>query len=730
MTFEIGKLDSDILAKGTKISPLEMLRQDIEDALKEYSIDDVLVELIQNALDAIDLKRFELFCEKVSVDSSDREIVEKWNRVVDSLIKNDYDQYCKAVKNQASLAIFYRKCSNTLERKEKWLLNLCQEFGCEHLMTSVREIFDAQSEVNIGFDFDDCDGVWIEVEDDGTGIEDVLHAFTHKFSSKRHTYSRVKRLGERGSHGWGLSAVIGLSNQVEVVSCKKGSSKAYLFSQYKSFVSGEVHEPLNFELVPDSPKANKLSQKILDGSKNGTHVRIKLDNFDDSTIFGHLLRKENVGLLANYLQMSTPIGQVNDYVFHPSFHCIRKDGLNVRLSVKKSGAVKDFKDVPFEHFDISSFIGDSYKPFDSFIESAARANCSVHTIHRSKRGVDYYLSAAEIQSAELIKELVEKPLKDKEELPGFIGVKDEFIGNVPRGFQLALSGGMKTQYFAIEPYRNVAAFRGIILSETAKPTLGRKHVMDQRTHIPKASMEHVNTYDSARKDTLPKASPKPTSPKEHKWRREQIERTVDEIRCQPIEYSNINIWAGKESREAKVMLLFGELIGLGVITHMNVLRTHLSDKYDFYYLSKVPKGISPSCAYLSELSSSGFVDGDDPELYVTYGVGEFKYNGTDVIVDFDTKDSRKSPNMIDLLVCWDFDEGNVSDKGWNSAVVTERNRIHPAQTHSWTSTVKSLRERELAVISLKSLMEISREAGILEQRGGAWGDTDLPEVYY
>src|ERR1043165_7534515 len=57
-------LPADLLAQPSGTSPTETLRQDLEDCLKEYSDLDLLVELLQNGLDAIDPKRYRLICEQ------------------------------------------------------------------------------------------------------------------------------------------------------------------------------------------------------------------------------------------------------------------------------------------------------------------------------------------------------------------------------------------------------------------------------------------------------------------------------------------------------------------------------------------------------------------------------------------------------------------------------------------------------------------------------------------
>jgi hypothetical protein len=47
-------LDPDLLAAVDNLDPIELLRRDLEDCLKEYSGIDLIVEILQNAIDAMD----------------------------------------------------------------------------------------------------------------------------------------------------------------------------------------------------------------------------------------------------------------------------------------------------------------------------------------------------------------------------------------------------------------------------------------------------------------------------------------------------------------------------------------------------------------------------------------------------------------------------------------------------------------------------------------------------
>ena len=61
-------LENTLLVRTPELDPLEALREDIEDTLKEYGELDLLVELIQIALDSIDSRRYGAICESASLD--------------------------------------------------------------------------------------------------------------------------------------------------------------------------------------------------------------------------------------------------------------------------------------------------------------------------------------------------------------------------------------------------------------------------------------------------------------------------------------------------------------------------------------------------------------------------------------------------------------------------------------------------------------------------------------
>lgn len=85
-----GALDPDLLAAVDNLDPIELLRRDLEDCLKEYSGIDLIVEILQNAIDAMDQRRYEAICQSAELQSDSEEVVEAWNRAVMNLIERDY----------------------------------------------------------------------------------------------------------------------------------------------------------------------------------------------------------------------------------------------------------------------------------------------------------------------------------------------------------------------------------------------------------------------------------------------------------------------------------------------------------------------------------------------------------------------------------------------------------------------------------------------------------------
>ena len=73
MSNETTILDAGLLARVERQDWAETLREDLEDCLKEYSQLDVVVEVLQNALDAIDYKRYSLICNAARLKPDDNQ---------------------------------------------------------------------------------------------------------------------------------------------------------------------------------------------------------------------------------------------------------------------------------------------------------------------------------------------------------------------------------------------------------------------------------------------------------------------------------------------------------------------------------------------------------------------------------------------------------------------------------------------------------------------------------
>ena len=437
---------------------------------------------------------------------------------------------------------------------------------------------------------------------------------------------------------------------------------------------------------------------------------------------------------SNLLRLATPIGQVNDFVKHPAFHVVRKDDLSVLLtSVPDANqAASQSIQVSFDFFRISEFPQIPCHTFDSYINAGMPRNASVHTIHRAKRNDQVLLSAADIQPAAFVTKLQTK-LRDEQKLPCYTDENDELQGVITRGFQLALSGGMLSQYLARAPRSTSAAFRGVILSETARPTLGRKYVMDQRESIPKTAAEHETVYGDIRKKVLPDSSPPPATPAAARWRREFFELLIADLTDQVPLSNDMRVWAGSESREARTMIVYGELLNRNVFGNVRVLRTHLQDKYDFAFLYKATIGEehSPTAVIAEEMKQAGYAQWNEQSGdYLLYGIGEFKAEGQSIFDDFNEDDPRKSANTIDLLVCWDFDPVLVEDRGWIVESEIEAQRDFQGQTHIWRpGEGERRRSRRLAVVSLDSLIQAQVASQSMSPPPIGWPDC-LPDLYF
>jgi len=720
-------LDPDFLVRNQNVSPIQILREDLEDTLKEYGGLDLIVEVLQNALDAIDERRYKLICDAAGRSPSDNETIEDWNAAVLSCIRDDYEKYSEC-SGPSDRSVFYREAMKDAERRKSWWETLASKLGGEaEGLRKAASSFDPELTVIVRPE----SPAWIEVLDNGVGMLDVPACFRHKTSDKRSSANRKRRLGIRGSHGWGLSAILGMSNRIEVLSnVQGGTPHAYSFSNYGSFVNGAVNEPENQEIELDDPsKVPHLSQSLLSGKyASGTHIRIQAAQLSDTDLLGYSIENYTPQRFSNLLRMYTPIGQVNNYVLNPAYHNIRRKDLSVSLRSHSSDEVEE-ESVRFDIFRFSETDRIATQNYDEFVNDGMKSNRSVHTIHRSRRGGSIYLSGAEIQGASLAHE-IEEELQGNEGIPAHIDENGNLNEEIPRGFRLALSGGMASEYLVRKPRSTSAAFRGYILSETAKPTLGRKYVMDQRKTIPRAAGSHESSYDEERKRVLPKAVSPSTSLKSFWWRVEYFESVIENLRNKQPLSKGIQVWAEEHSREALVMLTFASLLENNAFGNFYILRAHLQDRYDFAFLYRTAVGSpgSPKSPRVEQLDKDGYAkwDKQNNEMF-RYGVGEFKYAGEKVFDDFNPNDPKKSAAAIDLLVCWKFDKDVVEDQGWTTANCDENALEFQGQTHVWRPQGEFQgRSRPLPVIQLGSLLKSLVDQGDLDGAPEPWPDI-LPD---
>jgi hypothetical protein len=728
-----SQLDAHVLAAVDTLEPLELLRRDLEDCLKEYSGIDLIVEILQNAIDAMDDQRYQDICNAASLDPMADSTINLWNKVVMDLIEEDYNNYVSK-ETAIQRGEYYRNALDFDTRRTKWWEKLGEAFESDpDNLRNASTSYEPRLKIRVRLG----SPAWIEVEDYGTGIDNIIDALKHKSSSKR--FSRAsknrKRIGIRGSHGWGLSAVLAMSDRVEILTRQAGSNAhAFAFIDYSDFVTGEINSPVNKSLDLTNPP-NHLSVRLVgDESSQGTHVRICIDDLSPTNPLGHTLINYNHKKFCNFLRMYTPVGQVNDYLLHPAFHVLRKGDLEVEVeSISETGFSTSSK-IDFDIFRYAeSAPAFPSADFTSYLNSGWPSSTSVHTVHRYKSGTgEIYLVGAEIQDARELAREAESLLEDRDELPGRLdddGIEDL---SIQRGYHYAVSGGMKAEYLVKPPKSTTAAFRGFVLSETAEPTLGRKYVLDQRNAIVKAAGSHENLYDDVRRSVLPDSAPPVSSPAAARWRREFFVGVREDADKSAPASNSLATWAGSESREAMVMLMFSELVQLGAFGDLRILRAHLKDKYDFAFLyqGNVAKDRGPNSVMTRKLSNNGWTKTDKEGNFQRYGIGEFKIEGDIVFDDFDPDEPRKSSNAIDLLVCWSFDAETVEDMDWIVEPVNQNNREFQGQTHVWRPGGKRYkRPRNLAVASLIDLVKSMKDKGELEPEPSNW-PSPLPEVYF
>jgi signal transduction histidine kinase len=128
-------LPATLLAREP-IDPLGQLREDLEDALKEYRQFDLLVEVLQNAIDAIEARRWESLCAAACEDEAARRAA-WWN----------------------ALAAPFHDLGATISADD---------------LAAVSNAFRGTLRVRVEVG----DPNWLTVEDDGVGIADIAAAFT------------------------------------------------------------------------------------------------------------------------------------------------------------------------------------------------------------------------------------------------------------------------------------------------------------------------------------------------------------------------------------------------------------------------------------------------------------------------------------------------------------------------------------------------------------------------
>jgi hypothetical protein len=684
----------------------EEIRADLEDSLKEYSELDLVVELIQNALDAMDERRYQIICSAAEIVSDDGASIQAWNQTVTALMNDDYESFPDG-EGASTRAVWQTQMSDEERRRRRWYEALVANLALDDSVVETLLGIDT-GWAKLEIDVEIGSPTRFTIRDAGVGIGDPLSAFRHKSSTKRRG-GTARRLGIRGSHGWGLSAILGLSNRVEVVSKVEGKpSLGLLMENFADFRARTGAVPVITQVDEDELATSGLPDAI-DGT-SGTVVRVTMSTTSTTGLLANLSTEGAFDQWVSALRLYTPIGQVNDYVLHPAFHCLRKNDLVVKLRWSRSNETQEGI-VAFDYLRLSDLAPDKCVDLQKFVDGGMVAGKSVYCVGREKAGGYVYLVAGEIQASKPTLQSIED---DACGLLSYQNESGESAQKLPRGIFLALSGGMKSEYVALPAISTNAAFRGVILAESAQPTLGRKYTMDQRTAIPNGAKAFARTNEDVRKKTIPSGQPVITGPALHKWLRHLWTKTLEELDADP-PFADTAIWAATSSGEAKVMLLYAELLGQKHFGRLKLLRCSLKDIYDFQFVYrwKSAEVGAPSGSQSQSLVQNGYVSHEGTE-YRRLAIGEFKGQGDTILGEFDPSgvDWRKNPDSIDLLVCWDFDETALGE-AWTSTVVDENNELREfaGQTHLWMPSGSVTRTRPLAVVSLKSLLEKLTNAG-------------------
>lgn len=723
----------ELLSRYHQCDLLDDLKITLQDTLKEYGELDLIVEVLQNALDAIDYRRYLLLCACAGKSPDADETVTQWNMAVEDAVARDYQEYKNAAE-PIDVATFYKKWQKDGERRDSWWKILSEHWECDHSVLA-NEMASFSSQLHICID--PRKPFWIDVEDDGVGISNIVAAFRHTTSTKR----SKRRFGVRGSHGWGLSAILAMSDNVQVLSRTSDDEvDAWQFQNYRSFATGSESEPTNIQLSLESDATSHLSKRLRqERSSTGTHIRIKVSDVSTENTFGHSLEAFTREKIENFLRMYTPVGQVNDYLLHPAYHTTRESDVRLTLTTFAGDGSPHRRNIPFSIWRFSDpNVGASALTYPDYLNAQSPESHSVHTVHRDFRGGRHFLTAAEIQPAKPFVHDVEERLQKNEALPGYVDDRGEQAHHIPRGFFLALSGGMKAELCVRLPRATSAAFRGFVLSEPLLPTLGRKHVMDQRTAPPKSAEAHETQYDHLRKSVLPKSPAPGGSPAAEKMRRNHFRNVIEDLKKEPPLSESIHTWSPSGSGEAAAMLIFAEVLQAGIFGELKIVWASLRDRYDFSFLyvdELHSDDGAPSSTQINDLAKKGFLEfvQKSKHRFVRYGIGEFKGDGEKIFDDMkedDPNDFRKQADALDLLVCFSFDDSTVADRGWQSEAVEDNTRQIRGQTHVWQpSQTTATRSRPLPVVSLASLLSDRVDKGILAEPPSNW-PASLPKNYY
>ena len=708
--------------------PAETLRQDLQDASKDYDEIDVIIELLQNALDAVDYKRYKLICDAANLDPKSDVTIEKWNDAIGSLLDEDYTKYTASWSSstpEVSVAALYSEWSMGADRRKHWwdVLGTHFDVSGDCLAEAVSQQ-NYQPKLIVRY--------WpthrfIEIEDHGIGMDlkkdNALCFFRHKGSTKR-SGKGPKRYGERGDHGWGLTAVLAYADNI-TISSRVVNEEIYSweFKDFQKFKNKGLEPTLS--AIVGSEQATLLQDASLQSVSSGTVVRLVLQGLSSSNPFSYIIEKYNSVRFINFLRLFTPVAQLNDYLLHPAYHCYRKDDpFTVEYKDMDNAAISPVEYDFLRLKDISQnqcFGFDQYKDTTSSVQGI-----SVHTVHRHQNAQKLHiLSAAEIQETKLFDEF-QKTLKDASALPAF-GDQEKMVEEIPRGFYLGYSGGMLSRHRALDPTGNNAMFRGIVLAEQSPPTLARKSVseqMDGRSSIPRACKEHTNKYEPTRA-ALKKTLGGPTGPALGKAIREYFDDIIIEMRNELPVSESLSTWATWRSKEARVMLLFAELLGRGTFGNLHIIRCGLRDQYDFgfYYTTKLGIDSTPSAILAAQLEQDGWVERSQKNTEMRrLGIGEFKAEGQDIFGEFEPTNRIKNANAIDLLVCWDFDQSAVTNQSWTNSVTQSKDQEYPLQTHTWEAQAAAVhkRNRPLAIIALKDVTAHLVTQGNLDKPSPPW----------